>query len=290
MKSLHYEFLLGRSTVAEIIEETCKGIWKCLISECLEPPTVEDWEEIANNFEKRSNFPNCVGALDGKHIRIINPWNSGSEFFCHKQFFSIVLMAVVDSDYCFRVIDVGGYGHECDSNIFKGTQFGKTLYNGTLNLPQARPLPNEPKNDPLPFVFLADEGFGLDTNLMKPYPRKGLTYEKKVFNYRLSRGRRIVECAFGILANKWRIFHRAIDVNINLATLITKTCCVLHNFVRRRDGYKFDDTLTCPLQDIQNQGVRGSDRGIDVRDKFCSYFNSVGAVPWQNAYIVAKDN
>lgn len=59
---------------------------------------------------------------------------------------------------------------------------------------------------------------------------------------------------------------------------------------KRRNGYKFDDTLTCLLQEIQNKGVRGNDCGIDVRDKFCRYFNSVGAFPQLNAHIVGQDN
>lgn len=67
---------------------------------------------------------------------------------------------------------------------------------------------------------------------------------KRTFNYRLSRARRYVECSFGILSNKWKIFHQPIDVNVEFAIDITKCCCLLHNFVRDRDGFKFDDTLS----------------------------------------------
>lgn len=66
---------------------------------------------------------------------------------------------------------------------------------------------------------------------------------EKIFKYRLSRARRCVERTYGILSNKWRIFHRPIDVHVDFAVDIVKSCCVLHNFVHDRDGFNFDDTL-----------------------------------------------
>lgn len=65
-----------------------------------------------------------------------------------------------------------------------------------------------------------------------------------MFNYRLSRPRGKVECSFGILSNKWGIFHRAMNVSEETAVAIIKTCCALHNFVHVRNGFKFEDTLT----------------------------------------------
>jgi len=68
--------------------------------------------DIANTFYMKTNFPNLVGAVDGKHIRCVNPKNSGSMFFNYKKYFSILLMAVVDSEYCFVSVDVVAYGRE----------------------------------------------------------------------------------------------------------------------------------------------------------------------------------
>lgn len=101
----------------------------------MKPPTTEEWKTISDQFEKAANFPHCVGSIDGKHVRIVKPWRSGSEYYNYKKYFSIVLMAIADSNYCFRFIDVGAFGHQGDSNIFKATGFGKKLYNQTLNLP-----------------------------------------------------------------------------------------------------------------------------------------------------------
>ena len=65
-----------------------------------------------------------------------------------------------------------------------------------------------------------------------------------LYNYRLTRARRMVECAFGILCSKWRIFHRAIDVRPDFCDVIDKTGRILHNFVRQRDRFHFQDTYT----------------------------------------------
>jgi hypothetical protein len=54
-------------------------------------------ETIARRFEERWQFPHRIGALDGKHIMIKKPANSGSSFFNYKQTFSVVLMATVDA-------------------------------------------------------------------------------------------------------------------------------------------------------------------------------------------------
>jgi hypothetical protein len=61
-------------------------------------------------------------------------------------------------------------------------------------------------------VLVGDEAFALSEHVLRTYPNRNLTFLKRVYNCRLSRARRMVECTFGILANKWRIFHRAIDV------------------------------------------------------------------------------
>ncbi|XP_050066448.1 uncharacterized protein LOC126555590 [Aphis gossypii] len=106
-------------------------------------------------------------------------------------------MAVVDANLSFITIDVGAYGKESDSSVFKQSIFGKKLYAQQLNIPKPACLPYI-ENSAKPYVFLADEAFRLHTNLLRPYPGRGLTNERRVFNYRLSRARRTVECAFGV--------------------------------------------------------------------------------------------
>lgn len=72
------------------------------------------WLKIAKEFNKRANFPNCLGAVDGKHIRIIKPERSGSLYMNYKHYFSIGLLAIADANYKFIYVDVGSYGKDSD--------------------------------------------------------------------------------------------------------------------------------------------------------------------------------
>ena len=73
-----------------------------------------------------------------------------------------------------------------------------------------------------------------------------------------------MECAFGIVFNKWSVFHCAIDVCPDFYEVRVKTCCLhaLHNFFLKRDGFQFQDTLyECPLDSIKAVVNRGTDMG-----------------------------
>ena len=62
------------------------------------PSSAEEWMSIAEEFEAKWNFPNCIGAIDGKHCSIMAPGNTGSLHFNYKGFFSVVLMGLVDAN------------------------------------------------------------------------------------------------------------------------------------------------------------------------------------------------
>ena len=93
----------------------------------LPEPKARDWKRIADGFYSRWNFPNCLGALDGKHIVMQVPPKSGSQFFNYKGTFSVVLMALVDDDYRFTCVDIRDYGSNSDRAVFKNCIW-KSLY------------------------------------------------------------------------------------------------------------------------------------------------------------------
>lgn len=107
MQHLAWGFHLGLTTVSKIIEETCNAICKCLMDKYLKEPEISDYVQIADEFFDLWNFPNCIGAIDGKHINIQAPPHTGTQFFNYKKTFSIVLLAVCDANYVFRIIDIG---------------------------------------------------------------------------------------------------------------------------------------------------------------------------------------
>ena len=109
------------------------------------------------------------------------------------------------------------------------------------------------------------ETFALSQYVLRPYPSRNLDVARLIYNYRLTRARRMVECAFGIVCNKRRIFHCTIDVCPDFYDVIFKTCCILHNIFRQRDGFHFQDSLyECPLESIKAVGNRGNVTRTDL--------------------------
>lgn len=266
---------MGATTVREVVKSTCKQIWNILQPLYMPDKNEEDWLKIADEFYQRTTFPNIIGALDGKHIRITQPDNTGSQYFNYKKYFSQVLMAWVDADYQFVYIDVGSYGAASDSRVFLNSNMAKRLEENLLKIPSGRRLPNDESGKRMPFCIVADEAFGLSRHILRPYAKKSLTILKRIYNYRHTRARRMVECTFGILCNKWRILHRAFDVNIEFADNIVKACCILHNYVRKNDGIQFLDTAyECPLENISNSLESRTMSAANVRTYFATYFTS----------------
>ena len=182
--SLSFSFRIGRSTISGIISETCSAIWTALKSHYMTSPQPrKDWENIAREFEEKWNFPNCLGALDGKHVCIECPKNVGSAYYNYKNFHSMVLLAICDAKYCFTLVDIGSLGRDNDAAILSESVFGKTFASG----PEAFDVrePRTVENYNLPYVLVGDEMFPLKPWLMKPFPGRGLDDFQRIYNYRL---------------------------------------------------------------------------------------------------------
>lgn len=143
-KTLAILFRLGQSTVRSIIFDTCKAIWDCMKDKFLKTPSTEDeWAAVADNFWKTWNFPNCLGALDGKHCAIQCPPKTGSEYFNYKKFFSIVLLGVCDSSYRFLYVDVGTSGRWSDGGTFDNCSLNREVETDSLHIPPPHNLPGK---------------------------------------------------------------------------------------------------------------------------------------------------
>lgn len=290
-QSLHYYFRLGATTIGEIVIETCKVIWEELAPLYMKIPTVDEWKQVADRFRTLWNYPNCVGAIDVKLIKLESPQNSGSAFYCYKNFHAITLQAVVDADAKFLFVDVGNYGRNCDSATFMDSNFGKLFRRKELDLPKPCKFHESTCEDKMPFIFVGDEAYSLSVNLMRPFPKRRLDNRKRIYNYRHSRARRIVECAFGMMTKKFRVLEHSMLLEPHKATDITLACCILHNVIREREGAIRDvhEELLRLIEDEEDENISHntsrSVAAINIRDKFVDYFNSEeGAVPWQNKY------
>lgn len=255
----------------------------------------------------------CLGAIDGKHCAIICPPKSGSAFYNYKGSFSIVLMAVADASYMFTFVDVGDYGRQSDSSVFGNSSFGQALNDGSLNIPEDGLLPNSGYRGK--YCFIADEAFPLKDNLQRPYPGRNLSEMKRIYNYRLSRARRVVENAFGILSARWQFLRSPIQAQPEKAANSILASVALHNWLKKHeDSQKVYGKLYCPsgyvdyedaygiihkgtwrsevsesgaLQELTNIGPNNyGKRAEHYRTLMANFFLSPeGELPWQYQYV-----
>ena len=164
--TIAYNFRMGVLTARQIILDVCTALWDALASIHMPVPSKVEWESIAEDFFVRWNFPNCIGAIDGKHIMIQCPVNSGSLFYNYKSYFSIILLAVTSADYRFVMVDIGAYGSSNDSGVLNNTALFKCLKKKKLGIPPSKLLPNDTKEICVPHVLLGDEAFPLRCDMM----------------------------------------------------------------------------------------------------------------------------
>ncbi|XP_018315065.1 putative nuclease HARBI1 isoform X2 [Mycetomoellerius zeteki] len=257
---------------------------------------------IAEDFEDLWDFPHCIGAIDGKHC----PDNAGSNFYNYKNSHSIVLLAICDANYIFRFVDIGAYGRRSDGGIFRESQLGQHLEAGQMNIPQPDSFY---RGGPLlPYCIVGDEAFPLKSYLLRPFSGKdNLSAEQCIYNYRLSRARRVIENCFGILVSQWRIYRKSIISSVETTMKIVQATICLHNWLRKSNIEQTNNILPGMLdrETTEDDYIRGSWRTVMedgcafmnisrcstntsardamlIRDEFCKYFNDEGSVAWQN--------
>ena len=132
---------------------------------------------------------------------------------------------------------------------------------------------------------------------MKPYGRRMLTREERIANYRISRGRRVVENAFGILDSRFRVMMTTIELPPETVMDVVLTCVVLHNILRSQyQGQHVGQQPGDGDDDVPGDGrliggaancgrYRNPAREAKrLRDYLKDYFNE-GAVAWKDGRI-----
>lgn len=305
-RDMQYGWRVPHNTISLVVREVCAAIVDVYREELLkQPQSEEDWQEITDNWFRRWNFPHVIGAIDGKHVACRAPANSGSEYYNYKGFFSVILLAVVTSDYKFIWIDVSGKGSTSDAHLYNASALKEGLQNNDfVGFPKPAPIPGD--SQPIPYFLVGDDAFALRTYMMKPYGNKEMTRKQRIFNYRLSRARRVVENSFGILANRFQVLLSTMMHEPDTVRLIIKTCVLLHNLMRTRypvmqnqlvdverpdgtvvpgawrDGRNLEDTIQERLPG-NNRDLRVAKSQRNLIMEWCS--SPVGSVSWQDNMI-----
>lgn len=205
---------------------------------------------------------------------------------------------------------MGGYGSEGDASVFFNTKFGRSIIQNTIELPEDTQILSKK----MPYVFLADDAFPLTDRVLKPFspPRnQPLTEQERIFNYRLSRARRCVENAFGVLTTKFICLSRALFCKPDRAQKIVAACCILHNHFLKNSRQSYCPNGFADRYDENGQLIEGDWRnsardgmvnlqaphgrsniqrrttnGKEIRGIFKEFVNSPqGSVDWQRRAV-----
>lgn len=215
-------------------------------------------------------------------------------------------MALVDSNYYLQYIDLGSEGRVADSTIWGTCSLHQWIKTNSLPLPAQKCWPNGDEYGVKSYTIVGDDAFAMFTYLTKPYSGRDLNRRKRLFNYRLSRARRVSENAFGIMANRFRILLTNIYRTPDRVVDMCRAIACLHNFLRKEDGQHYLGLGNIDSEDANHQVIEGEWRRDNTplaslpptrerntttqakenRDELAEYFAERGGrVPWQDAMI-----
>ncbi|XP_065423564.1 uncharacterized protein LOC135975661 [Chrysemys picta bellii] len=260
-RSVANHFGVGKSTVGVVVMQVAKAIVDVLLPKVV---TLGNVEAIIDGFAAMG-FPNCGGAIDGTHIPILAPDHQASQYINRKGYFSMVLQALVDHRGRFTNINVGWPGKVHDARVFRNSGLFRQLQQG-IYFPDHKITVG---NVEMPIVILGDPAYPLMPWLMKPYTG-ALDSEKELFNYRLSKCRMVVECAFGRLKGRWRSLLTRSDLSETNIPIVIAACCVLHNLCESKGetfmvGWEVEaNSLASDYAQPDSQAIKR-----DQRDALC---------------------
>ena len=197
------------ATVHQIVKEVCEAIirnlWKVSVQVDF-PTTEQNFIDKMVDMKTLWQFQCCWGAIDGCHIPIQCPPGGAKackEYHNFKNFYSIVMMAIVDAQDRFIWASVGFAGNSHDSVIFQSTELWHDITENNI-IPSITQVVEGTEVYPM---ILGDSAFPFRVWLMKPYGNANLSPEESYFNYHLSRARMVTERAFGQLKSRWRVLY-----------------------------------------------------------------------------------
>ena len=127
-QSLRRSYCIGKATVSKTVSGIALAIYNSLRDPLMKVPSPkEEWFNILVGFEKSWDFPHCIGSIDGKHIWIECQNMTRTNYSNCKGFYSIVLLAICDNNYCFTFFDLGQYGSNNDIGVLANSKMKEMI-------------------------------------------------------------------------------------------------------------------------------------------------------------------
>ncbi|XP_052445479.1 putative nuclease HARBI1 [Carassius gibelio] len=270
-------FGMPRPTIHRIIHRVADEVIAILPKVVALPKTEEHLIQVGAGFASLTNhqaFGRAVGAIDGCHVRIKPP--AGPDEQCYKNrklFASILLQGICDHQGAFLDIFVGYPGSVHDSRVLKNS-----------------PIYNQAKYPPQGFFLLGDGGYPCTEKpiaIMTPFKNPASPSTQR-FNARLSKGRSIIERAFGMMKTRFRaIFLQALEVHPTFAPKVIASCTMLHNIcLGVGDIIQPDDSQEEEEDDVEACNQVEAVSGAAWRLRLCNQVSALQDVNQDHDYII----
>ncbi|XP_047147356.1 putative nuclease HARBI1 [Vigna umbellata] len=250
-RSVAFFFYRSGATVSKHFHNVLDAILS-LESEFLTQPSRDEVHPyVLNNNRFYPYFKDCLGAIDGTHVRVRVPRTDAPRFRGRKDWPTQNVFAACDFDMKFTYVLAGWEGTASDSRILKNA----LDRDDPFVIPQGK-------------YYLGDAGFMLKSTVLTPYrgvryhlkefTRTGSQNARELFNHRHSSLRNVIERTFGVLKKRFPIIASGSEPHYGLETMtdIILACCILHNFIR---GVDRDDPL---LNEVHNELNEGEDHNV----------------------------
>ncbi|XP_068497479.1 uncharacterized protein [Phaseolus vulgaris] len=241
-RSMSFFFHWSGETVSRHFHNVLSAILRLEGEFLIQPNGTVVEPHILNNSRFFPYFKDCLGVIDGSHVRAKVARADAPRFRGRKDWPTQNIFAACDFDMKFTYVLAGWEGTASDSRILKDA----LVRGDPLVIPEGK-------------YYLGDAGFMLKRNIITPYrgvryhlkeySRRGPQNAKEFFNHRHSSLRNVIERTFGVLKKRFPIIASWTEPHYDVDTMtkIVLACCIVHNFLR---GIENDESL---LEEVDNE-------------------------------------
>ncbi|XP_066585161.1 uncharacterized protein [Prorops nasuta] len=229
LRTIADRFDVSISSVFRVIRRVTSWLLSKLVNN-IKWPSENRINSIKRGFYSKKGLNNCIGAIDGCHIKVEKPPHNGKDYYNRKKFYSLNLQAVVDSRMVFRNIYCGEPGSLHDARVLRKSALFQHAQESKEDL-----FPNDT-------YIIGDSAYPSLPWLVPPFRDNGhLSLQQKEFNYLHSSTRMAVEKAFGVLKGRFRRIKFFTELrNMQFVTELIVCACILHN-ICINEGEAVDD-------------------------------------------------